>query len=178
MERHCRKLGLPGTTTPIAWKTYSHAPKRPEPVCHDHARGQPSQKSRRLQTVVLAKLDLIDKLRVAYYRLFTVRAGVAALIASLSGWFRSRAALQLEVLALRHQIGVLQRSVKRPQLSTADRLLWVWITTVWQEWKSAAIIVTPSTVVGWHRKGFRLFGHGRFGMASRGGRRSPPTFAN
>src|SRR3954451_2394813 len=81
----------------------------------------------------------------------------AALIASLSGWFRSRAALQLEVLALRHQIGVLQRSVKRPKLSTADRLLWVWIMTVWHEWKSAAIIVKPSTVIGWHRKGFRLF---------------------
>jgi len=61
----------------------------------------------------------------------------AALIASLSGWFRSRAALQLEVLALRHQIGVLQPSVKGPKLSTADRLLWVWIMTVWQEWKSA-----------------------------------------
>src|SRR3954451_5668442 len=81
----------------------------------------------------------------------------AALIASFSGWFRSRAALQLEVLALRHQIGVLQRSVKRPKLSPADRLLWLWLTTVWHEWKSAAIIVKPSTVIGWHRKGFRLF---------------------
>ena len=60
-------------------------------------------------------------------------------------------------MALRHHIGVLQRSVKRPKLSPADRLLWVWITTVWQEWKSAVIIVKPSTVVGWHRKGFRLF---------------------
>jgi len=47
--------------------------------------------------------------------------------------------------------------VSRSKLSTADRLLWVWITTVWQERKSAAIIVKPSTVVGWHRKGFRLF---------------------
>jgi hypothetical protein len=58
----------------------------------------------------------------------------------------------LEVLALRHQIGVLQRSVKRPKLLPADRLLWVWLTTVWHEWKSAAMIVKPSTVVGWHRK--------------------------
>jgi len=89
--------------------------------------------------------------------LFTIRADVAALIASVSGWFRSRAALQLEVLALRHRIGVLQRSVKRPKLLTADRLLWVWITTIWQEWKSAAIIVKPSTIIGWHRKGFRRF---------------------
>lgn len=71
------------------------------------------------------KTDLIDKLRVACHRLFAIRAVFTALIAWLSGWFLSRAALQLEVLALRHQIGVLQRSVKRPKLSTVDRLLWM-----------------------------------------------------
>jgi putative transposase len=58
---------------------------------------------------------------------------LAALIASLAGWFRSRAALQLEVLALRHQIGVLQRSVKRPKLTTADRLLWAWLWHGWHD---------------------------------------------
>ena len=80
-----------------------------------------------------------------------------ALIASLSASFRSRAALQLEILALRHQIGVLQRSVKRPKLTPADRLLWAWLSTAWQDWKSGAFIMKASTVVGWHRKGFRLF---------------------
>jgi hypothetical protein len=38
--------------------------------------------------------------------------------------FRSHAALQLEILAFRHQLGILQRSVKRPKLAPADRLLW------------------------------------------------------
>src|SRR5688572_33214871 len=80
-----------------------------------------------------------------------------ALIASFSSWFRSRAALQLEILALRHQINVLQRSVKRPKLTTADRLLWAWLCSVWQDWRSCVRIMKPSTVVGWHRKGFRLF---------------------
>jgi hypothetical protein len=51
-------------------------------------------------------------------------------VATLSGSFRSRAALQVEILVLRHQIGVLQRSVKRPKLTTADRLLWVWLSAV------------------------------------------------
>ena len=58
---------------------------------------------------------------------------------------------------MRHQIGVLQRSVKRPKLTTADRLLWVWLAGTWQDWKSGAFIVKASTVIGWHRKGFRLF---------------------
>ena len=37
--------------------------------------------------------------------------------------FRQRTALQLEILALRHQLGVLQRSVKRSKLTASDRFL-------------------------------------------------------
>jgi putative transposase len=71
--------------------------------------------------------------------------------------FRSRTALQIEILSLRHQLGVLQRSVKRPNLKTADRLLWVWLSTVWSGWRSSVFIVQAATVIAWHRKGFRLF---------------------
>ena len=71
--------------------------------------------------------------------------------------FRSRAALQLEILALRHQLGVLQRSVKRPKLTAADRFLWAWLAAVWTDWQPSSIIIKPATVIGWHRKGFRLF---------------------
>jgi putative transposase len=70
---------------------------------------------------------------------------------------RSRAALQLETFALRHQLGVLQRSVKRPKLTAADRLLWVWLSAVWKDWRSGVFLVSAATVIGWHRKGFRLF---------------------
>jgi hypothetical protein len=40
---------------------------------------------------------------------------------------RSRAALQAENLALRHQIGVLQRRRKQLHLNSADRFFWVWL---------------------------------------------------
>jgi putative transposase len=79
------------------------------------------------------------------------------LTAAVSVTFKSRAALQLENLALRHQLGVLQRSVKRPKLAPADRLLWVWLCAVWSGWRSALIIVKPNTVIAWHRRSFRLF---------------------
>src|SRR5262245_40399949 len=69
---------------------------------------------------------------------------------------RSRIALQLEILALRHQLGVLQRSVKRPKLTTTDRFLWAWLCCVWPEWRSALVIVKPDTVISWQRKAFRL----------------------
>jgi len=80
------------------------------------------------------------------------------LVGALSSLFRTRAALQLENLALRHQIGVLQRSVKkRPKLTAANRILWAWLCGIWSDWRSALVIVKPETVVAWHRKGFRLF---------------------
>ncbi|MCI0362839.1 MAG: hypothetical protein L0219_03095, partial [Phycisphaerales bacterium] len=79
------------------------------------------------------------------------------LLAAASATFRSWAALHLENLALRHQIGVLQRSVKRPRLTPADRFLWVWLCVVWNDWRSALVVVKPDTVIAWHRQSFRLF---------------------
>jgi putative transposase len=76
----------------------------------------------------------------------------------LSSLLKSRTALQLENIALRHQIGVLQRSAKkRLQLYNSDRLLWVGLSQVWSEWRSSLVIVKPDTVIAWHRKAFRLF---------------------
>jgi hypothetical protein len=77
--------------------------------------------------------------------------------AAVSSALKSRATLQLENLALRHQLGVLRRSVKRPKLTSADRLLWIWLCELWIDWRSSLVIVKPETVIGWHRKGFRLF---------------------
>ena len=83
---------------------------------------------------------------------------LATLLATLSSVFRSRAALELENLALRHQSGVLRRSArKRPKLTPLDRLLWVWLSRVWSDWRPALAIVQPETVIAWHRRGFRQF---------------------
>jgi hypothetical protein len=60
-----------------------------------------------------------------------MRISLTPLLATLSSIFRSRATLQLENLALRHQIGVLRRSARtRPKLTSGDRLLWVWLSRV------------------------------------------------
>jgi len=78
------------------------------------------------------------------------------LLATLSSILRSRAALELENLALRHQIGVLRRTAaKRLKLTSADRLLWICLSRLWRGWRSALTIVKP--VIAWHRAGFRLF---------------------
>ena len=79
-----------------------------------------------------------------------------AILAAVRDCLRTRAALQIEVLALRHQLNVLQRSVKRPKLTAADRFLWARLSRFWTDWRSALVIVKPETVIAWHCKGFRL----------------------
>jgi transposase InsO family protein len=71
--------------------------------------------------------------------------------------FRSRRALALENLALRHQLQVLQRSGKRPRFRPIDWGLWVLLSRLWTEWRGSLVLVKPETVIGWHRKGFRLY---------------------
>jgi putative transposase len=35
--------------------------------------------------------------------------------------------------------------------------LWVALSRIWRDWRSALAIVQPATVIAWHRAGFRLF---------------------
>ena len=71
--------------------------------------------------------------------------------------FADRAALHTEILALRQQVAVLKRKRPRPLLRKADRVFWVILSCLWPGWRHALVIVRPETVIGWHRKGFRLF---------------------
>src|SRR5260370_40128679 len=52
------------------------------------------------------------------------------LFSSLRSSLRSRAALQAEILALCHQLMVLQRSTqgRRVRFLTIDRVFWVWLS--------------------------------------------------
>src|SRR6266853_1708162 len=73
-----------------------------------------------------------------------------SLLSSVPACFRTRAALQAEILALRHQLLVLRRSGRghKLRLSSADRTLWVWLSRLWTEWRSALIIVKPENESG------------------------------
>src|ERR1017187_3367297 len=68
---------------------------------------------------------------------------------------KSGRSLLLELLALQHQLLVLSRSSKRPRLTPLDRVLWAWLSQAWGGWKSRLCLVQPSTVLQWHRAGFR-----------------------
>ena len=82
---------------------------------------------------------------------------VRVIVAVVRAFLLPRSVMLTENLALRHQLGILQRSVKRPKLRQRDRILWVWLSRLWPNWRSCLIIVKPDTVIRWHRDGFRLY---------------------
>ena len=83
---------------------------------------------------------------------------LVSMFLSVRSWLQSRTELQLELLALRHQLYVLNQSrPRRLRLVTADRWLWTWLSRAWPAWRIALVIVKPETVIAWHRQGFRLF---------------------
>ena len=71
--------------------------------------------------------------------------------------FRSKQSIVLENLALRQQLAVQQRFVKRPKFTHTDRFFWVCLSKIWNDWKSALVVVQPATVISWHKKGFKLY---------------------
>jgi hypothetical protein len=82
---------------------------------------------------------------------------ILSLFAIINRLFCDRSSLLLEILALRQQLAVLKRRHPRGRLSLIDRLFWVAARRFWSGWKTRLVIVTPETVVCWHRAGFRLY---------------------
>ena len=77
---------------------------------------------------------------------------LSAVVSILAFRFRSRASLELKLIALQHQLAVLRRQRPgRPQLSSLDRLLWVWLYRIWPQVIDTMILVKPATVVQWQQ---------------------------
>jgi putative transposase len=93
----------------------------------------------------------------AMLRSLAMRTFILALLASLRAALLSRAALVLENAALRQQLAVYLRTSERPRLRTGDRVFWIALRRLWPDWTRPLVIVKPQTVIGWHRKGFKLF---------------------
>jgi hypothetical protein len=95
------------------------------------------------------------------------------LCGALIGLLQSSARREAEILVLRQQINVLRRkSPKRPALNNADRLLFVWLSRLVPTTLAALAVVSPETVIRWHRAGFRAYWRSR--SRPRGG---PPCTA-
>jgi hypothetical protein len=78
-------------------------------------------------------------------------------VASLVDMTRSKTDLIAENAMLRQQLIVLNRQVKRPQLTSRDRLRLVLLARCTQFWQQTLHIIQPDTLLRWHRELFRLY---------------------
>jgi transposase InsO family protein len=93
--------------------------------------------------------------------LCSMRAILSALMQLLRFRFRSRSSLELEVVALRHQLKVLKRRT-RPRsrhriFKAGDRIFWVWLFRILPESVNFISLIKPVTLVRWHSQGFKLY---------------------
>ena len=89
--------------------------------------------------------------------------------ATVSGFFKTRLALQAENVALRHQLIILRRSApKRLRMTRLDRMIFASLHRLWPNVLGSIAVVHPKAVVGWHRQGFRLYW--RLKCGGKGGR--------
>jgi putative transposase len=82
---------------------------------------------------------------------------LAFLLRLFTSPFRATVDLEIEVLALRQQLAIYQRSIPRPRLRLRDRLFWCWLSRLWSGWKDALVVVKPATVIAWRRRKFAQF---------------------
>ncbi len=60
----------------------------------------------------------------------------------------------LRITALRHQLNIYRRKVKKPKLKNRDRRFWSLLTRIWADWASELVIVNPATVIHWQKRRF------------------------
>jgi putative transposase len=81
--------------------------------------------------------------------LYALLYAIIRRVLRLSGIFMDAEA---EVLVLRHQLAVLRRQIKRPKMSRRDKLLLSAMSRMLPRERWAAFIMTPGTLMRWHRE--------------------------
>jgi transposase InsO family protein len=71
--------------------------------------------------------------------------------------FKPRWLLLAEIVCLRQQLAVLQRTRKHPVLQDKDRRFWIAMSRLFSDWRRALIIAKPETVLRWHARGWRAY---------------------
>ncbi len=91
-----------------------------------------------------------------------LRQVVGYIYTFLSALLCSRATLAVRVLAAESQLAECKRRIEKkdqPRLrfTQAFKLLWVFLSRVWDPWHQVARLMQPATVKRWHTTAFRLY---------------------
>ena len=82
---------------------------------------------------------------------------ITLLLTLINALLADRSRLALENVALRQQLTILRRSVKRARIDDSDRVFWILMRRLVGNWRDTLLIVQPDTVVRWHRNGWRYY---------------------
>ncbi len=94
---------------------------------------------------------------------------VCAVVAMLKPRWR----LVAEIVCLRQQLIVLQRTRKHPVLQNKDRRFWILMCCCFAAWRDCLLIVRPETVLRWHARGWRAYWRSKSRARIPGRRRIP-----
>ena len=86
-----------------------------------------------------------------------MRTYLQLLAIAVCGALRSRCDLVLENVALRQQLAVYLRQLRRPKLRDGDRRFWSLLARTWSGWRAALVLVESDTVVRRHRIAWRRY---------------------
>ena len=96
-------------------------------------------------TLCLLKIPKVAKLWRFWSEAHNL-AGILALIPTVFSWLacriHSRAELELELIALRHQVAVLRRRRSGHLRRYIDRMVWVWLYRVWPRCLETMVLVS------------------------------------
>ena len=83
---------------------------------------------------------------------------LANVFLAIADLFKTQRSLEAEVIRLRHENSVFRRRAPyRLHLTNSDRLFLVLLHWLWPEQTRLLLLVTPTTLLRWHRKGFRSY---------------------
>jgi len=80
-----------------------------------------------------------------------------SLLVLLRSFFKSRIQLQIENACLHKQIEIIMRSNNKVALKRSDKLFFTIVKKIHSNWNKILYVVKPSTVIKWHKLGFKLF---------------------
>jgi hypothetical protein len=83
---------------------------------------------------------------------WTIAVMVLRRLVAVAGLGPSRDAKDVELAVLRHQLAVLHRQVARPMYRPADRMVLAWLASLLPRERWSVFLVTPGTLLRWHRE--------------------------
>jgi hypothetical protein len=122
---------------------------QPEGVPHPSS-GTSDLKGCKFTVGAVGRHDGDGKIRVVVVR--TLGFLIVSRLAGLFGLGPSSDARDVEIAVLRHQLAVLGRQVARPRYAPSDRMLLAVLARLLPRDRWRVVLVTPSTLLRWHRE--------------------------